>query len=647
MFSSSLANRTKLVPFVEGNRSHELSIEAICTSQADPAFDASPDTDACQFALSPESIQEEKEEPTQPGAMVGKKSNSSGDLRIPPPPEARKKKIRHKKCDEEKSTCRRCAAANVVCDGYPSGPQTSKSKEEGGSVLVQAVAKSAGSSSPSNSSRGGPSRRKTPLLRINTVVFESATEARYFHHFRACTRFGLADSAGLVDFWDAYALPIAHQEDYLRQTIAAVGAAHQLFVIRSYTASDLTTWDTEQENAAIRQYNRAISSLVRAMSSQNPVASSHGALLCCLMFVTFESMLGRYSEAIKHIKSGFQLIASMDAAGKVGDVGLWQQVYDMFARLGLEFSVFMDAPLTPALPSNTPVAMVSKARQPFHGLNEALYALRTLDIGHFIALHEAEQQHLIRTSRPPMPEDKIVRADPYAQELPRGISRSPVPCSATTTTFRPLWEEHWNGRFYAWKRRFELTVKRLPPAEDLPESDRSMLARLRLQQSFWEIAVELSKNGGNAAGVSSETCEECLQRAESLAAPFLAQNKPTFSIDGDLISDLSFIISVCRDPSQRERAMRLLRSLNRREGIWDSREIAEMHEFSISLGVAELWGGDEELGCSVPAFMRSLARISQQVYTPRASLVSMADFRGTSSSSTATSIPDCEETYAV
>ncbi|KAK8096334.1 uncharacterized protein PG998_014202 [Apiospora kogelbergensis] len=547
MFSYSLANRTKLVPFVEGDRSHELSSEATCTSQADPAFDVSPDTDVCQFALSPEPIQEEKEEPTQPGAMVGKKSNSSGDLRIPPPPEAKKKKIRHKKCDEEKPICHRCATANVVCDGYPSDPQTSKSKAEGGSALLQAVAKSAGSSRPSNSTR----RRNNPLLGINPVVFKSATEARYFHHFRVCTRFGLADSAGLVEFWDAYALPIAHQEDYLRQTIAAVGAAHQLFVIRSYTASNLTTWDTEQENAAIQQYNRAISSLVRAMSSQNPVTSSYGALLCCLMFVIFESLLGCYSESIKHIQSGFQLLASMNAAGKIGDVGLWQQVYDMFARLGLEFSVFMDAPLTPALPSNTPVAMVSEARQPFHGLNEALYALRALDIGHFIALHEAEQQHLIRTSQPPTPEDKIVRVDPYAQELPRGISRSPVPCSATTTTFRPLWEEQWNGRFYAWKRRFELTVKRLPPAEDLPESDRSMLARLRLQQSFWEIAVELSKNGGNAAGMSRETCEECLQRAESLAAPFLAQNKPTFSIDGDLISDLSFIISVCRDPSQR------------------------------------------------------------------------------------------------
>ncbi|KAK8096370.1 uncharacterized protein PG998_014238 [Apiospora kogelbergensis] len=561
-------------------------------------------------------------------------------------------RIRHKKCDEEKPTCRRCVAANVVCDGYPSNPQ--KSKEEGDSTLLLRAARSTGSSSPASNSRSSPSRRHLPLFSINPIVFESATEARYFHHFRVCTRFGLADSAGLVDFWDTYVLPIAYQEDYLRQSIAAVGSAHQFFIIRSYTVSDLTTWDTEQENAAIRQYNRAIFCLVRAMSSQNSVASSHGALLCCLMFVTFESLLGRYAEAIKHIQSGFQLLASLDAAGEIGDAGLWQQVYDMFARLGLEFSWFMDAPLTPGLPNNTATTMVSEDQQPFRNLNDAMYALRTLDIGHLIALHETEQQHLIHTSLPPVSEDIIPRADSYAQGLPRGTLRSAVSFSIVTNntittinTFGPLWEEHWNERFYAWKRRFELTARGLPRPEELPERDRSMLARLRLQQSFWEIVVELLKNGGSVAHVSPEACEACLQRAECLAAPLLARNKPTFSLDGDLISDLSFIISVCDDPGQRERALGLLRSLNRREGIWDSREIAEMLEYSILLGVAKHWGDGEELGRSVPAFMRSLARMSQQAYTPRAALVSMADFWHSSNNSATTSVPNCEDIHLV
>ncbi|KAK7977025.1 hypothetical protein PG988_004515 [Apiospora saccharicola] len=197
----------------------------------------------------------------------------------------------------------------------------------------------------------------------------------------------------------------------------------------------------------------------------------------------------------------------------------------------------------------------------------------------------------------------------------------------TAKTFGPLWEEHWNDRFFAWNRRFELTAMSLPPTQDLSDRDRGILARLRLQQSFWQMAVELSHNGGEPAGLSHATCEECLERAERLAAPFLAANKPTFSLDGDLISDLSFIISVCRDPPQRDRALALLRSLNRREGIWDSREIAEMHEFSMKLGVAAHgWGDDEELGCSVPAFMRSLSRMSQQAYTPRPGLLSIADF---------------------
>ncbi|KAK8038680.1 hypothetical protein PG993_007091 [Apiospora rasikravindrae] len=720
MFSFSLANRTKAAALVpppaEGtlrtrtrSGSHEPSLEDVCTSQEGLAFYTPPDTDACQYALSPEPIvcEEKQDEPMKTMVANRKKTSTTsssshsptGDLptnnNAPPPPQAKKKKYTRAFSHRARTgcmtwpTCRRCAAANVVCDGYPSAqPPSSKSAATGGSAPTssQAVAKrtasyssSSGSGSPASSSSHrslSPSSRrsssgKTPLFSINPIVFESATEARYFHHFRVCTRFGLAESAGLLDFWDAYALPIAHQEDYLRQTISAVGAAHQLFVIRSYTTpSSTSSWDTDQENAAIQQYNRAISSLVRAMSSPNSVASSHGALLCCLMFVTFESLLGRYSESIKHIQSGFQLLASLDAAGKIRDAGLWQQTYDLFARLGLEFSAFMDAPLTPALPSNAdPAAPIADEdeRQPFGDLNEAMYSLRTLDVGHFLALHEAEQAHLLHRgppSRPPTPEGKMARADPYAAGLPRGTSRTPASVSSsasdnntvTTTTFDPLWEEAWNDRFYAWNRRFERTVQSLPaPETDLPERDRAMLARLRLQQSFWEMAVELSKNGGDAAGVSHSTCEECLRRAERLAAPFLAAGKPTFSLDGDLISDLSFIISVCRDPDQQGRAMKLLRSLNRREGIWDSREIAEMHEFSISLGVADLWCQDEGLGCSVPAFMRSLSRMSERAYAPRAALVSMAEFTGggkttstsNSSSTGASSVVDGEEGYVV
>ncbi|KAK7977026.1 hypothetical protein PG996_003098 [Apiospora saccharicola] len=383
MFSHSLANRTKApeVPQAleasEGTLSgscHEPSLEELYLSQESLAFYTPSDVDAFEYALSPEPIREEKEEPTAQvtGTMVVRKScssSSAGDVATPAPPQAKKKK-KYTRAFSHRArtgcmtwpTCRRCAAAKVVCDGYPLD-QPPSSKEAGGSAHSQAVAKSTAStsgSSPTSSSRGSPSRRSSaPLFTINPIVFESATEARYFHHFRVCTRFGLAESAGLLDFWDAYALPIAHQEDYLRQTISAVGAAHQLFVIRSYTASSSSSsssWDTDQENAAIQQYNRAISSLVKAMSSPNSVASTHGALLCCLMFVTFESLLGRYSESIKHIQSGFQLLASLDAGANIRDPGLWQQTYDMFARLGLEFSAFMDAPLTPALPSNIPVA---------------------------------------------------------------------------------------------------------------------------------------------------------------------------------------------------------------------------------------------------------------------------------------------------
>ncbi|KAK7928814.1 hypothetical protein PG985_005812 [Apiospora marii] len=238
MSSFSLANRTKVVPssYLEDSlsSSHEASGEHVYTSQNGLAFHTAPDvTDAYHFALFPEPIREEegKEEPKthppQPDRQSWGSANSSRDLANPPPLQARKKKYTRAFSHRARTgcmtwpTCRRCAAANVVCDGYPSAqPTTAKEQQErGGSAHSQAVvAKSSSStvaSSTTSSTRSDPSPRTTPLFSINPIVFESATEARYFHHFRVCTRFGLGESAGLHDYWDAYALPIAHQEDYL------------------------------------------------------------------------------------------------------------------------------------------------------------------------------------------------------------------------------------------------------------------------------------------------------------------------------------------------------------------------------------------------------------------------------------------------
>jgi hypothetical protein len=52
--------------------------------------------------------------------------------------------------------------------------------------------------------------------------------------------------------------------------------------------------------------------------------------------------------------------------------------------------------------------------------------------------------------------------------------------------------------------------------------------------------------------------------------------KPTFSLSLGLISPLYIIVSRCRDPTIRRRALHLLYACNRKEGIWDSRLAARV-----------------------------------------------------------------------
>jgi hypothetical protein len=74
-----------------------------------------------------------------------------------------------------------------------------------------------------------------------------------------------------------------------------------------------------------------------------------------------------------------------------------------------------------------------------------------------------------------------------------------------------------------------------------------------------------------------------LSAAREAAAPLIAQGQPTFSLDGDLISGLTFVASTTTDAPTKVQALDLLWQLNRREGLLDSREIVEMHELARAL----------------------------------------------------------------
>ena len=171
-------------------------------------------------------------------------------------------------------------------------------------------------------------------------------------------------------------------------------------------------------------------------------------------------------------------------------------------------------------------------------------------------------------------------------------------------------EETWkelDKKFDHWNTRFELTKSMLQEKQPLM-INATQLAILTVAQEFWKMSMTWGPNSPPPI----EAMSSFLDASEALAQLVVVPGHPTFSLDGDLISGLSFVISFSEDEELRTRALDVLRSLNRREGIWDSKEVLEMHEAALSLEDAKEWY-EKEVPGGVPGFFLEVARRSNKL----------------------------------
>ncbi|KAG8666575.1 hypothetical protein FPOAC1_011385 [Fusarium poae] len=91
---------------------------------------------------------------------------------------------------------------------------------------------------------------------------------------------------------------------------------------------------------------------------------------------------------------------------------------------------------------------------------------------------------------------------------------------------------------------------------------------------------------------TNRPCLPFLKTAELVAAPLINMGQPTYSLDGCLVSGLSFAAFAATDEAIRERILNLLAKLNHREGIYDSNDVAEMH------ALAAMDMGEDGSGCT-------------------------------------------------
>ncbi|KAF5556481.1 hypothetical protein FNAPI_5706 [Fusarium napiforme] len=420
----------------------------------------------------------------------------------------------HLKCDEAKPFCRRCHNDKMKCDGY--APPKPKA--------------------PKRSKRRDASPKpgvsvSLPLLSMQTVdqlSLLSDPEKGYLQHFLHWTAKQLSPSSAAMNFWLKYALPMSYHYDAIRYSMIAVGASHRAYMAQTlpYSRPD------HLQRPVIQHYNRAISSILPIMSAPSN-ENIHCILICCLLFMTCEGLTGRYDELLQHLAAGDTVFQSLRCQSSSDTSNMIQGLVDMFSEMGLALSGYMgDHPL-PGIKKwcRSETGTEASVDSPFATLSEASYALHELRLHHDFQPWNPER------------EDGLTNDSAFEDMLRR------------------------------WNSRFEALTQRLLP--NLSSDEIAHIQTLELHYQSLQMYINAYDNKGRQP---PNPFKGFIEAAEKVAAPLIALDQPTFSLDGCLVSGLSFVAISNEGGDERLQALDLLRNLNHREGIFDSNDIVEMHE---------------------------------------------------------------------
>ncbi|KAK3991291.1 transcriptional regulatory protein moc3 [Cladorrhinum sp. PSN332] len=246
-------------------------------------------------------------------------------------------KIRRVKCGEEKPACVRCTSTGRTCDGYDKGAVNRYHSPDPAQTAELAKVEFVKACQWSEALRS--------MRPIAADIDGTETEKRFFARFRTATVDGLAAHlCNFTAFWNRVAPSSSYQDDAVKHAVVALGAAYMLFqypdqpVLDGYTRENLDVFTVEQ-------YNKSIEKLQRHVRNSS-IESIRVTLVCCLAFISLETLRGDHSMALTHLTNGLRIIPSLPPSVfdclADGSVFVWPPTHDtldlrdviqLFARL--------------------------------------------------------------------------------------------------------------------------------------------------------------------------------------------------------------------------------------------------------------------------------------------------------------------------
>jgi hypothetical protein len=199
-------------------------------------------------------------------------------------------KTRRVKCDETKPKCLRCERFGRDCDGYPDGAYA----------------------------RGAiqPIQPRIPIVLYgpSTSIHGSQDESQYFQAF---IQYSAHELPGYFDaeFWARTVLQESHAVTPIRHAVIALGALNRSLENApgpQLKVNIIQTVDRIHHEYAVLHYIKSIQTLNQYLSTSNS-PQLRIALICCVLFVCFETFQGSFASSVQQAYGGLKILRSYHA----------------------------------------------------------------------------------------------------------------------------------------------------------------------------------------------------------------------------------------------------------------------------------------------------------------------------------------------
>ena len=225
-------------------------------------------------------------------------------------------RIRRIKCDEGKPSCIKCQSTGRVCDGY-----TTAKVERKCSKQISA-----------------------PLLYFPRILLPKSSgnrqEQRYLSFFQeksAAAFAGYFDSA----FWECLVLQVSVSVPAVRHAVIALASLHE-----SYGNNQLFDFDSSLGhptlNFALQQYAKSVSHLNKYLVAEN-TPSIGVVLICCVLFIAFESLQGNSDSTACHLLNGSKILRDWEGSKNSTNSTIHQdEIRPVFQQLNVQAKSLLD-----------------------------------------------------------------------------------------------------------------------------------------------------------------------------------------------------------------------------------------------------------------------------------------------------------------